>query len=86
MLLGQDAAARLQGGGPGASGSAPVRGLQGPYLRGSWPQRGVWTLSSEACCPGVLPALLLPAEPGQAVSPLGQRCLWQRGARTCVWC
>lgn len=76
--LGQDATASLEGGGPGASGSAPVRGPQGPYLRGSWPQRGVWTLSSQASCPGVLPAAVLPAEPGRAGHPLGQRCLSQR--------
>lgn len=55
-------------GGPGASGGAPVRGPQGPYLRGFWPQRGAWTLSSGVHCPGVLPAA---------------RCLWSSG-RQCT--
>lgn len=78
--LGQDAAARLEGGGPAASGSAPVRGPQGPYLRGFRPQRGAWTLSLEARCPGVLPAALcLWSWGGQCP---GQRHLRQRGART----
>lgn len=59
---GSGCAARLGVGGLGASGSAPVRGPQGPYLRGSWPQPGVWALSPKLCCPGIVLALLLPAE------------------------
>lgn len=38
----------------------------------------------EACCPGVLPAPPPPAEPGQAGSLLGQRCLQERCQDPCL--